>query len=73
MGVLPDRLANWWIWSPRKSEGDDLHPRQASLCFLSFPSPEIVLNVQVEGKLLRFEITREQLAGLIKTGICKVI
>ena len=45
---------------------------KASLCFLSFPGTT-VLNVQVEGKLLRFEITREQLARLIGDGINEVL
>jgi hypothetical protein len=32
-----------------------------------------VLNLHCDGKLLRFEISREQLAGVIRDGIGKIV
>ena len=74
MERLRAQLASWWIFSQTKKTEDDLTPRQTNLCFLTFPGKKaIVLNLQSEGRLLRFDISREQLGRLVADGIQKVI
>lgn len=54
-----------------KTEKD---PPKARLAYLTIPAPEVLLlNLQIEGEFMRVEISREQLAGIIVSGVRKLL
>jgi hypothetical protein len=44
-------------------------PQKARLAYLTSQAGEVVLNVQTESMYMRFELNRDQLAGIVLEGV----
>lgn len=65
MGLLRGLWERWWTCSPEIIQ----EPPKASLAYLTIPSPDhLLLNLQFEGRFVRVEISKNQLAGIVVQG-----
>jgi hypothetical protein len=65
MGLLRGLWARWSISSSKAIP----EPKKARLAYLTIPEPRVLLlNLQFEDQLLRVQISKEQLGGIVILG-----